>query len=154
VLLLRILRGEETMNRSKILDALIEIRHLLHRLMSDRRARGFLIVGQGKIETMSFNITSGQSKTATVVFTDANGKVQPLPTGNIPVWSVLPAGAVTLSPAPDGMSCAIVGGATLGPLTMTATVEGDPTPGVAPLTPSIVGTVVAPEDTQGTITVA
>lgn len=141
------------MNRSKILDMLTEIKQLLCRLMSDRRTKSFLIVGQGKVEIMSFNITSGQSKTATVVFTDVNGKVQPLPAGNIPVWSAIPAESLSLTPAADGMSCAIVGGAMLGPLTLTATVEGDPTPGVDPLTPSIVGTVVAPEDTQGIVTV-
>jgi len=142
------------MNRSKILVELLEIKKLLCRLTSGRDTKATILVGQGKIEIMSFNITSGQSKTATVVFTDANGKVQPLPAGNIPVWTVIPAAALSLTPAADGMSCAILGGTALGPLTLTATVEGDPTPGVDPLTPSIVGTVVAPEDTQGTITVA
>lgn len=103
---------------------------------------------------MSFNIQTGQSKTATASFTDASGTVQPLPTGNIPAWAVTPAGALTLTPAADGMTCAIVGGSPLGALTLTATVEGDPTPGVDTIVATISGTLVAPEDTQGTITVA
>lgn len=103
---------------------------------------------------MSFNITSGQTKTATAVFTDANSVVQPLPPGNVPVWNVTPSDALTLTPAADGMTCVIVGGPTLGPLTLSATVEGDPAPGVDTIVATIDGTIVAPEDTQGTITVA
>lgn len=103
---------------------------------------------------MSFSIQTGQSKTATVAFTDANGVAQPLPAGNVPAWAVDPASALALTPAADGMSCAIVGGSPVGDFTLTATVEGDPTPGVDTITATIAGTLVAAEDTQGTITIS
>lgn len=136
-------------------EELAHIKTLLRRLQPERHHRGFIIVGpEGKLDIMSFNITEGQSKTATASFTDANGTAQPLPAGNKPAWAVSPDGALALTPSDDGMSCTIVGGSTVGAVTLTATVEADPTPGVNTVTATIAGAVVAPEDTQGTITVA
>lgn len=116
--------------------------------------QGYILIGPGKTRTMSFNVRSGQSGRATAVFTDAKGIVHPLAKGNIPQWTVEPAGAVAITPDADGMGTQFVGGDTPQDFTLKCTAEGDPTPGQDTIVASIAGTVVAAEDTQGTISVA
>lgn len=102
---------------------------------------------------MSLNVNEGQSGNAVAVFTDASGVVRPLAPGNVPVWAIDPPASATLTPAADGMSCAFTAGTTDGAATLTCTAEGDPVVGVDTIVASFVLTVVAPEDTQGTISV-
>lgn len=117
-----------------------------------RLRHGHIFLGPGDFK-MSFSIRSGQTGVATAVFTDAQGVVRPLAPGNVPVWAVTPPDALSLVPAADGMSCAVTGGENPEDFSLTATAEGDPTPGVDTIVATIAGTLVAPEDTQGTISV-
>ena len=103
---------------------------------------------------MSFSIKTGESKTATALFTDDADVARPLAAGTTPVWSVAPADAVALTPAADGMSCVIVGGPNTVDFVLTVNGQGDADPAKDPLTGNISGSVVLPEDTKVTITVS
>jgi hypothetical protein len=113
------------------------------------RRFGFIFVGQGMI-TMTNNYVQGSSHVATLALADANGVSRPLPAGVVPVWSVTPPAALTLSPAADGMTCAFVAGTTDGDFTLTATTTYPDTDADVV---NFAGAVVDPEDTTGTITV-
>lgn len=120
-----------------------------------RPTKGFIFI-HGHGVKMSFSIRAGQTGVATAVFTGPppDLTVYPLAPGNVPVWAVSPADALVLSPAADGMTCEITGGSGApGDFALTATAEGDPTPGVDTLVATIAGVLAQPEDTQGTISV-
>lgn len=90
----------------------------------------------------------GASTTATALFVDPQGVAQPL--SSVPVWAATPSGLVNLTPAADGMTCAVVPVAA-GDVTLTATAEGDPTPGVNTIVATAALSVAPDEDTTGTI---
>lgn len=91
----------------------------------------------------------GASTTATALFVDPQGVAQPLTSK--PVWAASPDGLVTLTPADDGMTCAIAPVAA-GDVTVTVSAEADPTPGVNTVTGTASLTVSPDEDTTATIT--
>lgn len=91
----------------------------------------------------------GAGTTATALFVDPQGVAQPL--SSVPVWSATPDGLVALTPAADGMTCAVAPVAP-GDVTITATAEGDPSPGVNTITATASLTVAPDEDMTGTIT--
>lgn len=143
------------MIRERLLfEILDEVEKLLRRHLPDRRRGALVLIGQGKVETMSFNIKTGQSMVATALFTDDKDVARPLASGTVPAWSVIPADALALTPAADGMTCGIVGGPNPEDFVLTVTGQGDPDAAVDPLTGNISGTVTAPEDSKVTITVA
>lgn len=113
-----------------------------------RPVRGFITLS-GHGNSMN-NITQGATKTATLNLTDANGVARPLPAGVVPVWTV-DNPVVALTPAADGLTCVVVAGTTDGDATLTATTtyaDGDA------VVVTLAVSVVDPEDTQGTITLA
>jgi preprotein translocase subunit YajC len=115
------------------------------------RCRLQIQIGQ-EVFTMSFSLKSGQSATISAAFTDAAGVAHPLAPGNVPAWSVSPDGAVSITPAADGLSAEVVGGATPGDFTVSVNGEGDPVVGADTITGNIAGTIVEAEDTQVTLT--
>lgn len=120
-----------------------------------RPTQGFISI-QGQENGMSFNIKAGQTGVATATFTDANLVVRPLPAGSVVVWAVSPPDALVIGAVDPAspLSVGITGGAGApGDFALTATTEGDPTPGVDTIVATIAGTLVEPEDTQGTIDV-
>lgn len=122
----------------------------LRRPPTPGRTFGFIFVGQEKF-VMSKSVIQGSSHTATALFTDASGVARPL--FSVPAWSVVPADALTLSPAADGFTCPFVAGNSDQDFTLTVTAEGDPTAGVNVITGNFAGTITDPEDTQVQINV-
>jgi hypothetical protein len=99
---------------------------------------------------MSKVITVGGAATvATALFVDPQGVAQPL--ASKPVWAATPDGLVALTPADDGMTCSVAPVAA-GDVTLTATAEGDPTPGKNTIVATAALTVAPDEDVSGTIT--
>lgn len=123
----------------------------MQRCKPAQRVFGHITINGPGVPTMSFEIEVGQTKVATVVYSDAAGVTHPI--FSVPVWAVTPADALTLTPAADGMTCSIVGAVVEG-CSLTASAESDPTPGKNTTVATISGTVIPAENTQGTITVA
>jgi len=103
----------------------------------------------GDIDMPSVSLIVGSTHTAT--FT-ANG-----PLYNSPAWSISPAGAATLTPAPLSSSTPNVATCSLlftapGPFTLTCTADADPTPGANQITASLSGTVIHQEATSAVLT--
>lgn len=124
-----------------------EIRKCLRCCKSERGA-GIIVFGQAGV-TMSKSINIGANTTATVVYTDDQGVSDPI--FSVPVWAATPDGIVTLAPAADGMTC-VATGVAAGDVSLTATAEGDSTPGANTIVATAALNVKAAEDSKGEIT--
>ena len=94
--------------------------------------------------SMSKQLNIGGTTTASVAYTDAEGK--PATVASVPSWAVDNASVATVTAATDGMS-AVVTGVSVGAALVTVTVEGDPTPGVDTIT--LTGLVTVVDEASG-----
>lgn len=142
-----------------------EIIEILRELQCDlrrpkRRVSISLAIGLTGVEMSNFTINPGQTKTLTAKFTDANGNTDPLgalPTATDPngVLTVAAVGTPTVNDQQFQWTIACPTTASAGTaLEVDVHAEGDPTAGVDPIDGKILGTVIAPEDTQVALSVA
>ena len=108
-----------------------------------------LRIGDKKMTPISGQIASTQKVQVTANFTDALGMERPL--ASTPVWKSSDTTIATVTADPTGLTAEIVAVAP-GTAMVTVTAEGDPTAGKDTIDGEVDITVVAPEDTQVTLT--
>jgi len=107
----------------------------------------------------TFTINPGQTKTLTAKFSDNSGVVDPLgvlPTATDPasLLTITPVGTPTVNDRQFQWTVLAPASAAVGTaLEIDVHAEGDPTPGTDPIDGKILGTVIAPEDTQMALSV-